>query len=148
MRAIRLRIARPMCDGCTFASWPFCRLAGRRLFFLCDVPFWWLLQVAFYLCRRQTLHDHVPRDREITQTQCSRPYGTASCYLHTAIWLGKCQSILTQVEHSGDPQLVCHRIPSAPRLAGPRELCPLIGRQINQEDTFSLGTHLCMKMQE
>ena len=36
---------------------------------------------------------------------------------------------------------------SAPRLAGPRDRCPLNGRRLNQEDTFSLGTHLCMKMQ-
>ena len=56
----------------------------------------------------QSQHEHVPRKSEITQTQCSRPCGTATGYLHTAIWLGKSQSMLTQVERSSEPGLVRH----------------------------------------
>ena len=40
MQAIRLGIARPMCDGCPLASSP----AGRGLFFLCGFLF-----VGFYM---------------------------------------------------------------------------------------------------
>ena len=98
-QALRLRVARPMCDGRPFASSPLRRLTSRGLFFLCGVHLLW-----------QSLHDHVPRFMEITQTQCSRPYGTTTCYLHTAIWLGKCQCILTQVQRSSEPDMVCHRV--------------------------------------
>ena len=63
--------------------------------------------------RRQCLHEHVPRCGEI-------PYGTETCHLHTAIWLGKCQSILTQEERSSEPGLVCHRIsPFSPTTCWP-----------------------------
>ena len=54
------------------------------------------------MCNRLSLHDQVPYSREIAQTQCSRPYDTLTCYLHTAIWLGKCQSILSQTQHSSE----------------------------------------------
>ena len=129
MQALRLRIARPMCDGRPFASSPFRHLASRGLFFLCGVPFWWLLQVAFHLCRRLSLHDQVPREREITQTQCSRPYGIASCYVHNTIWLGKCQFILAQVQHSSEPDMVCHRVsPFSPTTCWPAgPFLPLTG---------------------
>ena len=93
-----LRIARPMCDGRLFASSPFRRLASRGLSFLCGISFLWPLQVAIYLCRRQPLYDHVPQCWEINRIQCNRPYGTATCYFHTTIWLGRCQSMLTQVD--------------------------------------------------
>ena len=36
---------------------------------------------------------------------------------------------------------------SAPRLAGPWDLCPSTSRRLIQEDMFSLGTHRCMQMQ-
>ena len=56
----------------------------------------------------------------MTQTQCSRPYGTSICHLHTAIWLGKCQSILTQIRHSSEPDMVCHRVfPFSPTTCWP-----------------------------
>ena len=146
MLACQLRIARSMCGGCPFASSPFCRLASRGLFLLCGVPFWWLLHVASCLCRRQLPHEHLPRCWEITQTQCSRPYGTATCYLRTAIWLGKCQTILTQVKRSSEPSLICHRIsPFGPTTSWP--VGPLNGRRFSQKDTFSLGMHGCLKMQ-
>ena len=38
---------------------------------------------------------------KIAQTQCSRPYDTLTCYFRTAIWIGKCQSTLTQTQHCG-----------------------------------------------
>ena len=41
------------------------------------------------LATRFSLHDQVPYDKEIAQTQCSRPCGTLTCHLHTAIRLGK-----------------------------------------------------------
>ena len=66
----------------------------EAFFFLCGVPFWWHMQIAIYLCRRLSQHDQVLCHREIAQTQCSR--------FHTAIWLGKCQSILTQTQHSSE----------------------------------------------
>ena len=83
----------------------FSPLGESRRFFCLWCSFWWHLQVAFYLCRRQFLHNQLPRCGEIIQTQCSRPYDTASCFLHTAIWLSKCQSILTQVQQSCEPDL-------------------------------------------
>ena len=136
MQAIRFRIARPMCDGCPLASSPGCPLAGQNIFLLCGFSLCWLLRVAFCLCRRQPLHEHEPRNCEVNQTQCSRPYGTATYFLQTAIWLGTCQSILTQVERSNEPVLVCHRVSlSAPRLAGPWDPCPSSGRWLNKEDT-------------
>ena len=91
----------------------------------------------------------MPRYRKITQTQCSRPYGTATCYLHTAIWLGKCQSILTQIEHSCEPDLVCQRI--SPFIsttcwpAGPMSLEWLVDS--TWRACSACGMHLCMKMQ-
>ena len=144
-QAIRLRISRPLCDGCPFASSLFCRLAGRGLFFLCGVLLWWLLQVAFYLCRRQSTRDHVPRCGDITETQRSRPYGTTTCYLHTAILLGKSQSMLTQVEHSSEPDLVCHRISPFSSTT----CCPAGPMSLERLSTQpgSPGTHRCMKMQ-
>ena len=65
---------------------------------------------AFLFVGRQLLHAHVPFYCELNQTQCSRPYGTATYYLQTAFWLGTCQLILTQTERSNEPDLVCHRV--------------------------------------
>ena len=55
-----LRIARPMCDGRSFASSPFRRLASRGLPFG-GFPGWWTFQFAIYLARFLSLHDSVPR---------------------------------------------------------------------------------------
>ena len=49
-------------------------------------------------CKRQIPNDHVPNCRETYQIQCNRPCDIATCHLRTAIWLGRSQSILTQVE--------------------------------------------------
>ena len=84
--------------------------ASRGLLFLCSIPLWLQLQVAFPLCRRLSLHDQVPRFKESIQTQCSRPCGTSTCYLHTAIWLGRCQPILTRIQHSDEANMFCHRV--------------------------------------
>ena len=86
---------------------------------------WWL--EASFLCLWRaclvatSLHMYqVLRYCEITQTQCSRPYGTATCILQTAMWLGTCQSTWTQVERSSELLLVCHRIsPFCPATAWP-----------------------------
>ena len=83
-------------------------LSPPRLF--AGFPIWWHMQIAFYLCRRLSLQDQVPYYREIDQTQCSRPYDTLICYFHTAIRLGKCQSILTQTQQSSDHNMFCHRV--------------------------------------
>ena len=98
-----------MCDGRSFASSP---VAAWRVeaFFFCGVLFVWPLQVAIYLCRCQLLNDHVLDDRKTNQIQCNRPYDTATCYLHTAIWLGRCQSVLTQIERTSERDIVCHRV--------------------------------------
>ena len=81
MHAIRLRITRPMCDGRSFASSPVRRLEGRGLFLLCGFPLCWLLHVAFLSWYTSTLHEHVPFCCEVNQTQCSRPYGSATYYI-------------------------------------------------------------------
>ena len=104
MQAIRLIIARQCVVA---ASSPVRPLAGRGLFLLCGFPLCRLLHVAFRLGRRQPLHEHVPFCCEVNQTQCNRPYGTATFFLQTAIWLGTCQSIMTQTERSNEPALVC-----------------------------------------
>ena len=61
-------------------------------------PIWWTMQFAIYLARCRTLHDSVPRSREGSQYQCSRPHDTLSCFLYTALWLGQCQIIVTQTQ--------------------------------------------------
>ena len=75
-----------------FAAWRV-----EAFLFSAASPFWWPLQVAIYLCRRQPLY-HAPHCWEINRIQWNRPYGTATCYFHTTIWLGRCQSMLTQVD--------------------------------------------------
>ena len=60
-----------------------------------------------YLCRRLSLQDQVPRYGEGSHTQYSRQYDT--CYLNTAIWLGKCRSILTHSQHSSELDMICCR---------------------------------------
>ena len=57
-----------------------------------------------------SLHVQVLRCCEIIQKQCSRPYGTVTCILQTAVWLGTCRSIVTQKERSSELVLVCHRV--------------------------------------
>ena len=108
-QALWLRIARSMCDGRPFASSPFRRMASRGLSFLCGLLFFVAFASAFCLCRFLSLHDKVPRCREITQTQCSRPHGTRTCHLHT-FGFGKCQPILAQAQHSSEPDMVCHSL--------------------------------------
>ena len=138
-QAIRLRTARPMCDGCPFASSPSCCMAGRGLFLLCGVLFGGSCMLHFVFADANLYMYTCFFVVKSLKTKRSRPYGTATCILQTAIWLGTCQSILTQVERSSTL--------SAPRLAGPWDLCPSNGRRLYQEDTFSLATHHCMKMQ-
>ena len=90
-------------------------LPETATFFSAAFPF-----CGHYRYKRQPLHDHVPHCREINQIQCSRLYDTATCYLHTAILLGRCRSILSQVERSSEPDIVCYRISPF----GPTTCCP------------------------
>ena len=81
----------------------------EAFFFLCGILIWWPLLLLVSLCRRLPPHDQVTCKREIAQTHCSHPYDTLTCYFHTAIWIGKCQSILTQAQHSSELGVVCYR---------------------------------------
>ena len=124
--ATQLKFPRPTRDGRPFASSPFRRLASRGPFFLCCILIWWPLLLVVYLCRRLSLHDQVPRKREIAHTQCTRPHDTLTCYLDTATWLGNCQSILTQTQHSSELSTVCCRAsPLCPSTCLPVGLVPL-----------------------
>ena len=107
--AIRLRIARPMCNGRPFALSPFRRLASRGHPFR-GSPCWWAMQFVIYLARCLTLHDSVPRYREGSQYHYSCPHDTLSCLFCTALWLGQCQTILTQTQQSDDIDMACCRI--------------------------------------
>ena len=76
MRTIRLRIARPMCDGASspprlFPAW--CVEASSFSAAFLFVGFCMLC-----LCRRQPLHERVPFHCVVNQTQCSRPCGSAT----------------------------------------------------------------------
>ena len=61
-------------------------LGESSFFFLCGALVLWSLQEAIYLCKRQIPNDHMPLLRKTNQSQCNRPYDTATCYLHTDIW--------------------------------------------------------------
>ena len=77
--AIWPRIARPMCDGCPFASSPFCRLAGRGPSFR-GFPFRWAIQFVLALARCLTLQDAAPCHSEDSLYECGRPHDTLSCH--------------------------------------------------------------------
>ena len=106
--AIWPMIARPMCDGRSFASSPFRRLAGRaspsRGF-----PFRWALQFALLLARCLTLQDAAPCCREDSLYECGRPQDSLSCLFFTALWLGQSQSILPNVQQTNDIEMTCYR---------------------------------------
>ena len=108
--ALLLRIARPMCDGRPFASSPFRHLASRGLLFLCSFPLRWPFQNAIFLGTSLSPCNQVSYCEGIVETQCSCPYDTLSCYFHTVLWLGKCQSILTQTQHSSESDMASYRI--------------------------------------
>ena len=89
-QALWLRITRPMCDGRSFASSPFRRLASRGPFlFLRRYALVFFFRIAVYLCRCIALHDPVPK-RESVHASCGRPFDITSCFFHTAQRLGKC----------------------------------------------------------
>ena len=129
MAPLRLRAFSPLC--------------GSRPFFFSSAA---SLLVAVETCLSQ--HVQVPRYGEITQTQCSRPCGTLTCYLHTAIWLGRSQSLLTQIQQSSERDMVCHRVsPFTPTTCWPAGPSPLNGRWLNQEISFGPSIHCRKKMQ-
>ena len=74
--------------------------------FLCGDIF----KLPFFMCSRLSPHNQVSHCEGIVETQCSRPYDTLSCYFHTALWLGKCQSVLMQAQHSSESDIACYRI--------------------------------------
>ena len=83
-------------------------------------------------CADACSYNQVPCCREIAQTQYSRPYDTLSCHLHTAIWLVKCQSMLTQTQQSSD-------LPILPfDVFAHGAFCPSGGHWLHQEDLVSL----------
>ena len=97
-----------------------------------EVSFFFFAAFRFSgLCKRLSVHDQVPRYREITQT----------CSLQTAFWLRKCQSILTHIQHSSEPDMVCHRVSPFSTTA-----CLSVG-PMSFEWRFSLSTYCCKKMQ-
>ena len=55
----------------------------------CGALILWSLQVAIYLCKHRIPNDRVLHSRTTNQLQCNGPYNTATCYLHTAMWLEK-----------------------------------------------------------
>ena len=88
------------------AAPPFRRMAGRGFFSLrCSL----LVAHAHcnLLCRRLSQHDQVPC--YISLKHSAVVHTTLSCYFHTVIWLGKCQSLLTQTQHSSELDTVCYR---------------------------------------
>ena len=126
--AIRLRIAGPMCDGLPSTPSPFRRLGSRGHPFR-GSPCWWAMQFVIYLARCLTLHDPVPRYREGSQYHYSCSHDTLSCLFYTALWLGQCQTILTQTQQSDDIDMACCRIlpidPITCSHVGPRSLARL-----------------------
>ena len=104
-----------MCDGRPVASSPFRRLASRGSPFR-GFPAWWPSQIAICLARCLTIHDSGPRYSESIQPQC---HDTSSCYFYTALWLGQCQSILTQTQHLDELDMVCCRISLFSSQVGP-----------------------------
>ena len=58
-----------------------------------------------FSCRRLSLRDQMSRCKE---SPMQPSVGTSTCYLHTAIRIDKSQSILTQIQHSSERDMVCH----------------------------------------
>ena len=111
LRQVILQASHPAQNRTANVLWPPFRLlavsppGGSRLLFS-RFPF--LVDHAICdLARRLTSHDSVPRYREGSQYQCSRPHGTLSRLFHTALWLGQCQSVLTQTQQPDDFDMVC-----------------------------------------
>ena len=70
--------------------------------------------------RRRILNDYERHYRETIPSQCNSPYDVATCHFHTAIWLGKSQSILIQIERTCVPDAVCYRVhPLSPTTCWP-----------------------------
>ena len=106
--AIRLRIARPMCDGRLsppgfFAAW---RVEAPFFHYF---PFRWDIQFALSLARCLTFQDAAPCYRKDSLYECGRPHDTLSCLFFTALWLRQGQSILTQVQHTNDIDLTFYK---------------------------------------
>ena len=104
-----LRMVRPLCDGRSFASPLFRRLAGGGPSFR-GFPIWWAMQFAISLARCLTLYDSAPRYTESPRFECGRPHDTLSCLFFTALWLGQCKSTVTQIQQPESIHMACYRI--------------------------------------
>ena len=86
-----------MCDGLSFASPLFRRMAGRGAFSAVSMG-------------SLTVHDATSCTREDPQYECGRPCDTMSSLFFTALWLQRCQSILVQeTQQAKDIGLACYK---------------------------------------
>ena len=142
-QAIRLRIARPMCDGCSLTSSLFCRIAGRGLFSLYGVPLCWLLRLSLQNLYMYQCFVIV----KSLKPSGSRPYGAWPLFCGPP-----CEERVNPYWHKQSAPMsqflfVTESCLSAPRLVCPWDPCPSSGRWLNQEDLSSMSTHCHKKMQ-
>ena len=96
-----------MCDGRSFASSLFRRLAGRGAFFR-GFPVRWVLHFALSLSPCFTLHDATSCPREDPLYECGRPCDTMSSLFFSALLLQRNQSVLVQeIQPAKDIDLTC-----------------------------------------
>ena len=116
-------------------------LLPPRLFAACrgsnfrGFPAWWALHFAIYLARCLTLHDSVPRKREVSQNMCCRPHTYVNPY-----WR-KHNNLTKLIWHATGS---CHLTLSHARKWDP---CPLSGLWLHLEDSTSPVFHRRGKMQ-
>ena len=104
-----LKPARPRCDGRSFASPLFRRLAGGGAVFF-GFPFRWVPHLALSLTRSITVHVATSYSREDTLSECSRPCNNLSCLCFNALWLQQRQSFLVQENQpEKDIDLTCFK---------------------------------------
>ena len=105
MQAIRLRIARPVCDGCT--SLPRLSAAWRVEAFSFSAVFFFVMFHFILVDATPCLNTCLV----FVKTNPVQPsVGTATYFLQISFRLGTCQSMLTQTERSNEPVPVCHRV--------------------------------------
>ena len=107
-RVLSLKPTGLMCDGRSFGSALFRRLAGRGFF--CLFLVWWVLHFAFSLIRGVAMHESSSCCREDALGDCGRPCDPLSCLLFIALLLQSIQSIVVQETPSAkDIDLTCSR---------------------------------------
>ena len=99
-----------MCDGRSFASSPFCRLACRGALF-CGFPFRCVLHFVLSLTRGPIVPDSASCSRVDSLDECRRPCDALSCFLFSALWLRSNHSIQVQETQSAkDIDMTCPRM--------------------------------------